>query len=128
MATTDIPLPGYTPTSGGETPPPGGMRGEVADNPDLERPELRREVAVEGARRVVVEDSSGTAFAEAAGVSGLVAPQPAPIEPAAPAAEAEGFSLPSPVMIALALAGGVLLAMLTGSSRRRAEPDSPSAG
>jgi hypothetical protein len=130
MADTDTLLPGYTPSPGGETPPPGGMRGEVADNPDLERPEFRREVIVERSRVITVEEASGTAFAEASGAIERSSPPPA-VEPSstdAPGIETAPTSATMwqrPLLLGAALVGGALLAMLTGSSRRRnAVPDS----
>jgi hypothetical protein len=115
--TTAISLPGYTPASGGETPPPGGLRGEVADNSDTERPDLKRRIAVGGAM-LTVEDSSGIAFAEATGAAGLVAPAAVPA--------VTGFARGRrPALIAAAFLCGMMLAMLSGSSRRRAEPGSP---
>lgn len=150
MAGTDSLLPGYTPSSGGETPPPGGMRGEVADNPDLDRPEFRREVVLEQARVIIVEEASGTAFAEATGAAERAAPPPAAaesVEPssvAPPSVEASPAEILSaaptraepalwqrPAVLAAAFASGILLAMLTRSTRRRqpdtSEHDAPAA-
>lgn len=56
-----------------QTPAPEGFRGEAAAAPD--DPALQHDVAV-GAGPVTVQESSGTAFVEATGASGIKADQP----------------------------------------------------
>jgi hypothetical protein len=122
MTATNSALPAYTPSSGGEVPPPGGMRGEASDNADFERPEFRRDVRVDDARTITVEESSGTAFAEASGAVQGTAAEHTAVNP--PLRQEPNW--PSPGMFAAAFAGGVLLAMLSSSTRRHPDRDGAS--
>jgi hypothetical protein len=57
---------------GNRTPPaPQGMRGENGDTLAPADPEQVHEERVAGGRRIVVEEVSGTAFAESSGRAGL---------------------------------------------------------
>ena len=130
-------IPGYTPSTGGETPPPEGLRGEGVAGATTTHVEFRHVVAVDGGGGVLVEETSGAAYAEATGAADRIPPDPPAIdgtdrEGPSPAAAhaitpADVDRWRRPATYAAAFLCGALLAMLTRSSRRADADDAPTA-
>lgn len=113
MTETELPHLYGTPDGGDRPgPAPQGMRGTRATlDPESAHPALRRRVALDSGRLVTLVEDSGVGWAEAEGRTGH---QARPVPPAA-----GGAPRPALRWLALAVAGGAVLAVLRRPWRGR---------